>query len=285
MTKKKVNEATNQPESKKAKKPIWEDPVIIWDRPLIAETVIMTILAVTFIAAGFFLYFYDLSFLADATKEVGKFFSSPGDVESTIKPFCAPLIISGLSYLLFFSYRVMELDGSKWFHALLNLLYLGLVAGILYFNWYNCESWFAYTAKTDGVMGQVIRYIMWANSVTCGVFFLLYYSILVHVREWSKPWDIVMTIFMMTFIPVVIIVGFVVASIGAVYSAIMLPGKLIQKSVDSDLAARGSSGRQAYTVRNESGYEETVYSDNGSDFYGSDGSYAGHSDDGGKHIS
>jgi len=275
MSKKKLKDTAK---AVKEKKPIWEDPLIIWDGPLIAETVILSILAAAFIGAGFFLYFYDLSFLADSTKSVNEFFSSPADVDSTIKPFCAPLIISGLSYLLFFSYRVMELDGSKWFHALLNLVYLGLVAVILYFNWYNCEAWFDYPSESY-VAGQVIRYILWANSVCCGVFFLLYYSILVHVRDWSKPWDIVMTLFMMTFLPVILIIGFVVVSIGGVISAIMLPGKAIQKSVDSDLASRSSDYRgQAYTVRHESGNEETVYSTNGSDFYGSDGRYIGHKD-------
>ena len=263
MKKKKSVKAETRPEGTKAKKPIWDDPCIIWDGPLIAETVIITLLSAVFIGGGFFLYFYDLGLSVDTV--------------ALYKPFCAPLIISGLAYLLFFSYRVMELDGSKWFHALLNLVYLGLVAGVLYFNWYNCGVWFDYPSDSD-VMNQVVRYILWANSVCCGVFFLLYYSVLVHVREWSKPWDIVMTVFMMTFIPIIIIVGFVVVSIGGVIAAMLLPGKAIQKSVDSDLAARASSGRKEYTVRHESGYEETAYSDNGSDFYGSDGGYIGHKD-------
>lgn len=273
MKKKKANEAATPPDGYKAKKPAWEDPCIIWDGRLIAETVIIAILAVAFIGAGFFLYFYDLGFLDDS----GDIFGSADDANAFIKPFSAPMIISGLSILLFFSYRVMELDGSKWFHALLNLVYLGLVAGILYFNWYNCETWYTYPGG-EVVAEQVVRYILWANSVCCGVFFLLYYSVLVHVREWSKPWDIVMTVFMMTFLPVILIIGFVVVSVGGVIAAIMLPGKAIQKSVDSDLAARASSGRKSYTVRHESGYEETAYSDNGSDFYGSDGGYIGHKD-------
>ena len=264
MAKKGKDEQATEPKAKKTKKPIWDSPVILWDAPMVVETVIISILAAALIGGGFFLYFYDFGF-------------EDTSVMSIIKAFCAPMIISGLSYLLFFSYRVMELDGSKWFHALLNLLYLGLVALILYFNWYNCEAWYT-NPDSDQVMEQVLRYILWANSVSCGVFFLLYYSILVHVREWSKPWDIVMTVFMMTFIPIIIIVGFVVVSVGSVITAIMLPGKLIQKSVDSDLAARSSSSRKEYTVRHSSGYEETAYSDNGSDFYGSDGSYLGHKD-------
>ena len=253
---------------------------IDWDGRLIAETVIISILAALFIGGGFFLYFFDFGFSEGATDAVNKFFSTKAEMDSFLIPFCAPMIISGLSLLLFFSYRVLVDDDRKWLKAILNLIYLGLVAAILYFNWYTCKRLFDYD---NSVMNQVIRHIMWANSVSCGVFFLIYYSILVYVREWSKPWDIVITIFMMTLLPAFVIIGFAVASIGAVVTAISAPGKLIQKSVDSDLASRRSRG-QAYTIRNSSGYEETVYSDNGTDFYGSDGSYAGKSDDGGRTL-
>lgn len=258
MAKKKVNEETKQP---KPKKSVWEDPCIIWDGPLIAETVILTILAVAFIGGGLFLYFYDLDLgLEDNSWTV------------MIKSLSAPLIISGLSYLLFFSYRVMELDGSKWFHALLNLVYLGAVGGLVYYNWYYCEALFA---EWDATFWQ---YIFWANSVACGVVFLLFYSIAVHVREWSKPWDIVLTVLMSILFPLIVAIAIVVLCVGGVIAVIHIPGALIQKSVDNDLAARASSGRKEYTVRHESGYEETAYSDNGSDFYGTDGSYIGHKD-------
>lgn len=266
----------------KEKKPKVSNSFIDWDGRLIAETVIILILAALFIGGCFFLYFFDFGFNEGAADALNEFFASGAEMESYIISFCAPLIISGLSILLFFSYRVLAEDDRKWLKAVLNLVYLGLVAAILYFNWYTCERIFDYPTEST-VMNQVIRYIMWANSVSCGVFFLIYYSILVYVREWSKPWDIVMTVLMMTFVPVFLIVGFAVASIGAVITAIQLPGKLIQKSVDSDLASRSSRG-QAYTIRNSSGYEETVYSSNGSDFYGSDGSYAGKSDDGGRTL-
>ncbi len=42
--------------------------------------------------------------------------------------------------------------------------------------------------------------------------------------------------------------------------------------------------RQAYTFVNDMGCEQTVYSDNGGDFYNADGRLVGTSDDGGKHI-
>ncbi len=43
--------------------------------------------------------------------------------------------------------------------------------------------------------------------------------------------------------------------------------------------------KNQYSYTDENGYTHTVYSDNGTDFYNSDGSYAGRSDDGGRHIS
>lgn len=274
--------ATKQAKKVKVKKRRGGESYIDWDGRLIADTVIILILAALFIGGCFFLYFFDFSFGQGAADGVNEFLSADAELESYIRSFCAPLLISGISCLLFFSYRVLKEDDRKWLKAVLNLVYLGLVATILYFNWYTCKRIFDYP-NNNSVMTQVMRYIMWANSVSCGVFFLIYYSILVYVREWSKPWDIVITIFMMTLLPAFIIIGFAVASIGAVVTAMTMPGKLIQKSVDNDLASRSSS-RQAYTIRNSSGYEETVYSDNGSDFYGSDGSYAGKSDDGGRTL-
>ncbi len=247
---------------------------IIWDTPEIAETVIMSIIAAAFIAGSLFLYFYDFGFSADMTASFKEFFGSSADMVVLAKSFGAPLLICAISYLLFFSYRILDMDDRKWLKALLTLIYVFVTAGILYLNWYYCEKLFSLIPDS-----QIWRYIMWANSVSCGVFFLPYYLILVLVREWSKPWDVIITLLMMTFLPVILIIGFAVVSIGAVVTAITLPGKLIQKSVDSDLASRSSDYRgQAYTMRNESGYEETVYSTNGSDFYGSDGSYKGHKD-------
>ena len=43
--------------------------------------------------------------------------------------------------------------------------------------------------------------------------------------------------------------------------------------------------KNAYTYTDENGYSHTVFSNNGTDFYNVDGSFAGRSDDGGKHIS
>lgn len=266
MAKKKIQEATPPPAEKEKHKII-----IDWDGPLIADLIILSVIVALCIGGGIFIYFFDFNLSGDSMQAINEFFSAT-DITPLIKSFSAPMIISGLSYLLFFSYRVMKhRHNPKWIKALLNLLYLGLVAGIVYYNWYYCEEIFAEWAG-------FWRYILWANSVACGIILLLYYSVAVYVNYWSKPWDAIITFGMMILFPVVVAVGFVVLCVGTVIAAIHIPGRLIQKSVDSDLAARASSGRKEYTVRHESGYEETVYSDNGSDFYGSDHSYIGHKD-------
>lgn len=233
----------------------------------IVELVIMVILAAALIGGALFLYFFD----------VGSIFKIDDvTVPPVIKSFSAPALISGLSLILFISYRTLDTDDRTWLKVLLHLLYFCLTAGVLYFNWYNCEKLFS-TFSDDRILNAVWRYIMWANSVSCGLCFFLYYFICVHFREWSKPWDVIVTILMITFLPAFILIGFAVASIGAVVGSITLAGKAVDRFAQS--IDTGSSSGDTYTIRHASGYEETVHSSNGSDFYDSTGRYVGHKDD------
>lgn len=221
----------------------------------------MCIAAAALFAATFVLYFCD--------------FGLGNDLTALLKSFSATALISALSFLLFAAYRLLYWDNRKWLKAVLTIAFLLPAAVVLYFNWYNCPKYFDYV-KDSG--GKIWGYIMWANSVACAVGFPMFYIICVHFQDWSLGWDVPVTLLMMTFLPVILVVGCVVVSVGAVIGMIQLPGALIQKSVDNDLASRNSGSGTTYTVRHASGQEETVHSDNGHDFYGSDGGYLGHKD-------
>ena len=240
---------------------------IIWFASDIVELVFMCIITAVLIGGSLFLYFADIESLFKI-KDV--------TVTPVVKSFSAPALISGLAFILFIAYRTLDTDDRTWLKVLLHFVYFGLAAVVLYFNWYNCDKLFNISGF-DKVERLIWRYIMWSNSVSCALCFFLYYFVCVHFREWSKPFDVIISLLMMTFLPAFLLIGFAVASIGAVVGSISLAGKAVDNFAQS--IETGSSGGQTYTVRHASGYEETVHSSNGSDFYDSTGRYVGHKDD------
>ncbi len=86
-----------------------------------------------------------------------------------------------------------------------------------------------------------------------------------------------------SFIAGLIIIGILVIIAGLIALALTPLGFLLILGRNKGESGY-SSGSSEYTFINSMGCEQTVHSDNGQDFYDSQGSYVGHSDDGGETI-
>ena len=82
-------------------------------------------------------------------------------------------------------------------------------------------------------------------------------------------WLVFFTAFIFAIICIVVLLGVV----------IMYFGGVMHWALD-----KNTGGKKAYTYVNSMGCTQTIYSDNGRDFYNADGRYVGSSDDGGQHI-
>lgn len=100
-------------------------------------------------------------------------------------------------------------------------------------------------------------------------------------NNYPNVYIIICTIF--CFLVGLVIVGILIIIIGFI-SLALTPLGIIYLIGRKSGEASDSSSSKSYSFTNSMGSNQTVYSDNGRDFYDSQGAYAGHSDDGGNTI-
>lgn len=146
--------------------------------------------------------------------------------------------------------------------------------------------------EVENGFGGFICNIFIPLAIACAVvgYGVIYGSV---CRGASSVWYLGLGVGMTVLFPVVaalvaavIVISFLIGAIKWILSSL---GIMVKDTGFGRGFISGWTGKiihkNEYTYTDENGYTHTVYSDNGTDFYGSDGSYAGHSDDGGRHIS
>lgn len=122
----------------------------------------------------------------------------------------------------------------------------------------------------------LIGYVLWFKNTNRKYIGVLDFKI-------KHPYLYIIIYTLFSFIAGLIIIGILVIIVGLISLALTPLGFLLiigrNKGESGD-----SSGSSNYTFINSMGCEQTVHSDNGQDFYDSQGSYVGHSDDGGETI-
>jgi hypothetical protein len=119
-------------------------------------------------------------------------------------------------------------------------------------------------------------------KATCSYIFKNISWGIVHLKnDYPNVYIIICTIF--CFLVGLVIVGIFIIIMGLI-SLALTPIGIIYLIGRKSGEASDSSSSKSYTFTNSMGCNQTVYSDNGRDFYDSQGAYVGHSDDGGNTI-